>query len=239
MEEVGRHGGFLLSEGPHGCLHPVESRGLPDELHSKVCCQVVVPGTRCVLRQSSKLQCDLLVAANLHNLTRRLPHRPSWFHKFQSQLISHNCLPFVIVPAEEKVSHPLLVHTRIPPNSHTLLPLPLFDHAVVISLQLHQRTKRILIIIRIVVPQANGGRFIVHSRLVNICNRRLRCHLPQLLQLRNLTCCQAAGTPQICTVRNFQQPGEQTLVLNQRGPPGHIPPLFLHRIGGQTRLSAD
>lgn len=64
---------------------------------------------------------------------------------------------------EAKPGNTLLIKTQIPANRYVCLGLRLFQTSVIVRLDLHQRTKYVLILIRIFVPQENRLRFVVNA----------------------------------------------------------------------------
>mmetsp|Transcript_12568 Transcript_12568/g.27168 ORF Transcript_12568/g.27168 Transcript_12568/m.27168 type:complete len:260 (+) Transcript_12568:2365-3144(+) len=137
--------------------------------------------------------------------------------------------------------HSLLVQTEIPSHHHVLLGLRRLLGSVVVGLELHQRSKHVLVLVGILVPQLYGlqiGFMAMDAPLVQILQGGIGLLLPELLQLVHLTLTDREWE-KILVLWNVHHPRKESPVLNQRLPFALVPGYVLEGPVGQTNTAQN
>lgn len=144
-----------------------------------------------------------------------------------------------VFDGEKEVGDPLLVQSHVPADHNILLGLGLLHLLVIISLQLDEGPKDVLVLVGILIPQEHRVGILILAGLFKIFEGGHRVILPHVLELHNLGRGDLPGPELLLVSGDLDEPGEEGLVLNDGGPLGEIPRgILVHRAGG-TGLPAQ
>mmetsp|Transcript_5605 Transcript_5605/g.9206 ORF Transcript_5605/g.9206 Transcript_5605/m.9206 type:complete len:262 (+) Transcript_5605:2058-2843(+) len=221
--QVAGHGGIVHGEGLEGVLHAVVASGLPDELRD------VTLGDLRRHVAVAHLQRDVSLV-DAHHVTRALPRtavqprRPRI--QTQPQLIARHQSQLTLVPTRElEDSNSLVAQGAVPAHHEVLLLLVLLQLAVVLCLQLHQRSQNVLIVVSILIHQLCRLCLFVSSTCLSLDVFQCGCRVisPHFLQRIDLGSGNLSSPQLLFLRRNCHQPRQKRSIFYDRHPRGQVP----------------
>lgn len=164
---------------------PIKTSAFPDKVDDKIA-DALSRCTRIVFQLDANLL--TVIIRNFYNMSESGPRLVQLAVVAESQLVTVHQLHVTVSFRKHKVRYGFLVETDVPANLDVLLRLRRLQTLVVVSLELNEGSKYVLILIAVLVTQQNLLRLLVDARFLEILKSRVDIVPPQFLELIDLLC---------------------------------------------------
>lgn len=134
----------------------------------------------------------------------------------QTKLVARHETQLGVGLWERQMREPLRRHRHVPAQADAGLRLRLLHLAIVVGLELDERTEDVLVLVGVVVAQQHRMRLVVGARPLEIVERRRRIRLPQLLEFVDLRRRHLAR--RLVVRRHGDEPRQEGAIVDQRQP---------------------
>eukprot|EP01136_Pigoraptor_vietnamica_P001187 Opistho-1_new@27494 len=217
-------------------LHAVKRRRLPHEIDREIV--RALDGNAHV---APKLKADLLpkVSWNVDHVTDALPRAVQLAVVAQAQLIARHELVLAVLTGKVEVRDALLVEAHVPAHYNARLRLRLLHRLVVVRLELHKRTKDVLVLVGVLILCEHRVRVLVDARLLEIVQLGRGIRLPHILHALDLVRRDLPGAQLLVLAGHLDEPGEERVVVDDRLPLREIPVHVANASLRRARLTAE